>query len=192
MISSRWAGTLGLGATGRPWAANQAANIWGTGERDAERLILNICQLRNNFKANLAGHLLCLWEGRHPESPQHMHPPATADSGFIQGEDKHKKLNLKQWLVCHINLWETHIFTAGTWSQTVCTEMPEMFMCICVSSNGETIVDWQQDLVIIGELLCCTVSSLWKSRRQENKERRVCVSHGNQLIFLWIRLVFQP
>lgn len=34
MISSRGAGTLGLGATGRPEAANLAANIWETGERE--------------------------------------------------------------------------------------------------------------------------------------------------------------
>lgn len=34
MISSRRVGTLGLGATGKPGAANLAANIWGTGERE--------------------------------------------------------------------------------------------------------------------------------------------------------------
>lgn len=34
MISSQRAGTPGLGATGRPRAANLAANIWGTGERE--------------------------------------------------------------------------------------------------------------------------------------------------------------
>lgn len=36
MISSQRAGTLGLGATGKPEAANLAANIWGTGERADE------------------------------------------------------------------------------------------------------------------------------------------------------------
>lgn len=34
MISSQRAGTLGLGATGRPGAAKLAANIWSTGERE--------------------------------------------------------------------------------------------------------------------------------------------------------------
>lgn len=34
MISSQRAGTLGHGATGRLEAANPAANIWATGERD--------------------------------------------------------------------------------------------------------------------------------------------------------------
>lgn len=68
MISSQRAGTLGLCATGRPAAANLAANIWGTGERqegessrlweEKERLILNICQVKNNFKASRAGYLL--------------------------------------------------------------------------------------------------------------------------------------
>ena len=95
MISSRRAGTPGLGATGRPGAANLAANIWGTGEReegeqyvvekegDAKRLILNICQLQNNFKANWAGHLSICGKAATLIGPQHMLPPATAARGFI-------------------------------------------------------------------------------------------------------------
>lgn len=96
---------------------------------------------------------LHLRESCHPDGPT-AHAATCHRSQRFYSRRKHthahihahknppKKLHLKLWLVFHINSGETHISTAGNWSQTVCRqtstaqEMPELLTYIFVLENN--------------------------------------------------------